>query len=140
MTAKRPTDNLKREIHVTCAIIRRKGLILAAQRGERMDRPLQWEFPGGKMRDGETPEECICREILEELDIVVRPIRVLPSGVYEYSDLAIRLTPILCAFDRGMIRLKEHKSARWLPSDKLSQLNWTEADVPIVHALTNGLY
>ncbi|MCF8076784.1 MAG: NUDIX domain-containing protein [Desulfotignum sp.] len=80
---------IKNHLHVTCAIIEQDGCVLAAQRSLAMAMPLKWEFPGGKIKPGETPEHCLCREIAEELAVKVavhharvkRPMRIrnLPS-------------------------------------------------------------
>ena len=71
-------------IEVSCAIIEAEGLVLVAQRSESMSMPLKWEFPGGKVHAGESPEECLHRELKEELSITVEVVRNLPSASHDY--------------------------------------------------------
>lgn len=120
-------------IKVTCAvIIDNEARILAAQRSNNMSLPLKWEFPGGKIEANETPEECLIREIKEELNISVNIIKVLPTNTHAYSDITIELIPFLCAHVKGDIILKEHIDFKWLDKNDLLALDWADADVPIV--------
>lgn len=126
-------------IRVTCAIIVRDAKVLAAQRSERMSHPLKWEFPGGKLHEGESPEECLIREIREELGIEVRPIASLPSSIHHYDHISVELLPFVCKILQGAIVLHEHRSVRWLKPVELVALDWAEADVPVVHAFLRVL-
>jgi len=120
-------------IHVTCAVIERNGKVLCVQRSPEMDQPLKWEFPGGKIEPGESPEDCLIREILEELDIWIGILEPMTVSQHRYpGGPAIRLIPYLCSVTSGKIRLKEHIQYLWLPKCRLLQLNWAEADLPIV--------
>ncbi|WP_028325883.1 (deoxy)nucleoside triphosphate pyrophosphohydrolase [Desulfatirhabdium butyrativorans] len=119
-------------IHVACAIIERDGFILAAQRSATMSMPLKWEFPGGKMDPGESPEGCLKREIDEELGIQVSVGRNLPVCTYRYPAFTISLYPFICAIERGEIVLHEHAAIAWLSPEKLHTLEWAEADVPVL--------
>lgn len=96
-----------------------------------MPNPLQWEFPGGKIQEGESEEACLIREIKEELDITVHPTQRLTPNIHHYADKSIKLIPYLCDITDGTIVLKEHKALRWLERGDLLQLNWCEADIPI---------
>ncbi|MDZ7667653.1 MAG: NUDIX domain-containing protein [Desulfotignum sp.] len=80
----------KNHLHVTCAIIEQDGCVLAAQRSRSMAMPLKWEFPGGKIKPGETPEHCLCREIAEELAI-------------DLADTACKLMCEMASFDEAKI-------------------------------------
>ena len=125
-------------IHVTCAIIEREGLVLAAQRSEAMRHPLQWEFPGGKLEPGESLEECIVREIREELDLEVRVIGALPAQTHiNPKGMEVRLHPFRCIITGGELLPKEHAGVQWLQPRDLSALNWVAADVPVLETYLN---
>jgi 8-oxo-dGTP diphosphatase len=121
-----------KHIHVTCAIIEREGLVLAAQRSASASMPLKWEFPGGKIDSGETPEECLRRELVEELGICVGIKRALPACTHRYPAFAITLYPFVCSIASGEIVLHDHEAVRWLTPDELPSLDWSEADVPVL--------
>lgn len=118
-------------IKVTCAIIEDNGKILAAQRSEKMSLPLKWEFPGGKIEELEKPEECIKREIKEELGITLNVKYMLKSNIHCYGDRVIELIPFVCSIAGGEIILKEHKAVLWDFPLNLKNLDWAEADIPI---------
>jgi 8-oxo-dGTP diphosphatase len=121
-------------IHVTCAIIEKDTLVLCAQRSELMPLPLKWEFPGGKVEAGEALEDCIVREIKEELGIAVSIKEKLPPSIFNYgADQEICLYPFICHIISGAISLKEHKQVAWLAAGELKNLDWAAADIPIVH-------
>lgn len=120
-------------IYVTCAIIERDDKVLCAQRSEFMNLPLKWEFPGGKVEAGETNENCILREIEEELGLEISVVQTLPSSIFQYPNAkAICLLPFICRIERGSIHLKEHKQVTWLSLNELKTLDWAAADIPIV--------
>ena len=123
-----------RHLHVTCAIIERNGVVLAAQRSAIMSQPLKWEFPGGKIDPGETPEECLIREILEEMGIRVHVGESLPSSTHQYPALTVTLYPFICSIESGEIILHEHSAMSWLPPSELHTLDWAEADLPVIAA------
>jgi len=121
-----------KHLHVTCAIIERDGLVLTAQRSSAMSLPLKWEFPGGKIDPGESPEACLRREILEELGIHVTIGQGLPTSTHHYPKLSITLYPFVCTINSGDIVLYEHAAIDWLPPDLLHTLDWAEADLPVL--------
>lgn len=121
-------------INVTCAIIEQDGLVLAAQRSAAMSLPLKWEFPGGKIDPGETPEECLRRELVEEMGIHVIIGKNLPVSTHHYPTFAVTLHPFVCSINSGVIVLHEHAAIVWLPSEKLHTLDWAEADVPVIES------
>jgi 8-oxo-dGTP diphosphatase len=123
-----------KHLHVTCAIIERDGLILAAQRSADMNMPLKWEFPGGKIDPGETPEACLIREILEEMGICIRVGEGLPSSTHQYPALRVTLYPFICSIESGEIVLHEHSAINWLRPSELHTLDWAEADLPVIAA------
>jgi 8-oxo-dGTP diphosphatase len=124
-------------IDVTCAIIKRTDKILATRRAHGMHLAGQWEFPGGKIETGETAEECIVREIFEELSIRIRPVKKLVPVEHHYPDKSIRLIPFFCEIVEGEIHLAEHAEFRWVTASELSGLNWAAADRNLI--VVNGL-
>ena len=122
-------------IEVSCAVIKDEESVLATQRSELMPHPLKWEFPGGKLKTGETPEACIIREIWEELGVEISVIQLLPSVRHSYSDSTIKLIPFVCTIRTGGIDLREHRSYRWVHRSELDEIDWLEADVKVVDQL-----
>jgi 8-oxo-dGTP diphosphatase len=121
-----------RGIHVACAIIERNGLVLAAQRSVSMSLPLKWEFPGGKIDPGESPEQCLKRELMEELGITIAVGPALKPATHSYPTFTVTLYPFICAIETGEITLHEHAAIAWLPPEELFSLDWAEADGPIL--------
>jgi len=121
-------------LHVACAIIENRGLVLAAQRSAAMSLPLKWEFPGGKIRSGESPEACLHRELNEELGIAVSVHEALASATHRYPGFTVTLHPFRCAMESGTLALHEHAAVLWLAPEKLLALDWAEADLPVIEA------
>ena len=122
-------------IRVTCALIEEENTsrVLCAQRSEQMKLPLKWEFPGGKVEKGESLESCLIREIQEELGIKVKVISKMASNIHTYQgNKQIELIPFRCRITDGKIQLREHKQILWLKKESLLDLDWAEADIPIV--------
>jgi 8-oxo-dGTP diphosphatase len=120
-------------VPVTCAIITHKDQILCTQRSTKMAHPGKWEFPGGKIEQDESPESCIRREIKEELDIEISILEPIPSVRHAYQESRIiELIPFICSYTSGEIKLKEHQQYLWLPVERLGELDWAAADLPIV--------
>ncbi len=126
------SDHSNCDIHVACALIERDGLVLAAQRSERMNLPLKWEFPGGKIDPGESPAECLRRELREELGIGIAPGAPLSTTTHAYLDFKVTLYPFICSVESGEITLHEHKQILWLRPERLHKLDWAEADLPVI--------
>lgn len=122
-------------IQVTCAIIRFDERILAVQRSESMSLPLKWEFPGGKIEPNESQEECIKREIREEISIEIDIVQRLNPTTHNYPTFSIDLIPFLANHTLGEIALKEHKRYLLLNKEELSQLDWADADLPIMQEM-----
>jgi len=117
---------------VTCAIIKWKEKILVVQRSPKMTLPLKWEFPGGKIEIGEREEECIIREIKEELNLDIEVSLRLRHSIFHYPDYSIELIPFLAKQIGGQIVLNEHANYKYLDKNDLLNLDWAEADIPIV--------
>jgi 8-oxo-dGTP diphosphatase len=126
-------NSMVKRIQVSCAIILKDDKVLSAQRSESMALPLKWEFPGGKIEKDESPEECLIREIREELNLDIEIIRSFQSNFHSYNpQKEIELIPYLCRLLGGDLILKEHQKVIWEEVDKLSFLDWAEADLPIL--------
>lgn len=117
-------------IIVTCAIIRNEdNEILIVQRGENTDHPLRWEFPGGKINEGESEEECIIREIKEELSMDIVICSRMEHVDYDYGIKQISLIPFVCDTLDDLPVLSEHLDFKWLAPSGLLDVNFSEADV-----------
>jgi 8-oxo-dGTP diphosphatase len=123
-----------KHIRVACAIIEKEGKVLCTQRSEAMSLPLKWEFPGGKIDDGELPEECLKRELHEELGIEVAIGWSLAPRTHRYPNFIVTLYPFICRITAGDISLHEHKAFTWLAPEKLHEIDWAEADVPVIES------
>lgn len=119
-------------IPVTCAIIQFDDKVLAVQRSKNMKLPLKWEFAGGKIEEGETDVECIKREIFEELNIKIEIKEKLTPVTHEYPDFKIKLIPFIAQFVSGELILKEHADSVLINKEELINLDWAEADIPIL--------
>src|SRR5512140_576600 len=117
-------------IRVTCAIIRNEeNDVLVVQRGEKSDHPSKWEFPGGKLQAWETEEECIIREIREELSMEIVICDRLEEVEYDYGIKKIRLIPFVCDTLGELPLLSEHISFKWLAQADLLKVDYSESDV-----------
>ena len=121
-----------RHIHVACAIIEREGKILATQRSATMTLPLKWEFPGGKIESGESPEECLIRELMEELGVSIFISAPLSPATHSYLDFTVTLYPFTCRIAGGIITLHEHHALQWIKPQRMPELDWAAADLPVV--------
>lgn len=123
---------------VSCAVITDQNQnILVTQRSAFMPLPLKWEFPGGKVESGETPEQALIREIKEELGVSIQITESLSPSVHTYGAKTIRLFPFICHITAGEITLHEHRDYRWRKLQDLLRLDWAEADIPVVKEILN---
>ena len=126
-------------VKVVAAVIRAERgeaepFVFATQRGYG-DYKDWWEFPGGKVESGETPEEALVREIREELDAGITVERFLTTVEYDYPDFHLSMDCFWCRLAEGHLTLLEHEAARWLPLHDLRQVDWLPADVLVVEAI-----
>jgi 8-oxo-dGTP diphosphatase len=122
----------KKVVIVPCAILEKDGRIFAAQRSASMSLPLKWEFPGGKVDEGETEEEALEREIMEELSIEIEIGRRMEPVFKEDAHRVICLVPYLCRMASSPIVLMEHAQYKWVSFSKVHQLDWAEADKIVI--------
>lgn len=123
-----------KNIEVAAAIITHNGRVFATQRGygEFKD---GWEFPGGKMEPGETPQQALVREIQEELDTEIEVGELVETVEYDYPGFHLTMHCFLCTVRSGALVLKEHEAARWLTREELNDVDWLPADVKAVEKL-----
>ena len=130
-------------IRVVAAVIRAESaenrpLVLATQRGYGAYKDW-WEFPGGKIEPGETPEDALAREIREELGTEITVGRHLATVEYDYPEFHLSMDCFWCRIRDGRLRLLEHEAAKWLPLDNLRQIAWLPADILAVEAIEKEL-
>ena len=123
-----------KQIEVVAAIIRKENKIFATQRGygEWKD---WWEFPGGKMEAGETPEEALKREIWEELETRIVVERLVDTVEWDYPQFHLTMHCYFCHVESGHLELMEHEAAKWLSKDELESVDWLPADWDLVRKL-----
>ncbi len=118
-------------IEVVAAIIVDKGRIFATQRGYG-DFKDGWEFPGGKMEPGETPEQALVREIEEELDSEIVVGKLIKTVDYDYPKFHLTMHCYLCELRDGKLTLLEHEAAKWLDQETIDSVDWLPADLQII--------
>jgi mutator protein MutT len=122
-------------IQVAAAIIRKNGKVLICQRGAGGSTAFLWEFPGGKLEEGETLEQCLIRECKEELEIDIKVNDVFGKSEYEYADGKIAFTFFSADFTGGIIKVNVHKDIKWVLPNELKDYQFCPADVEIVESL-----
>ena len=130
-------------VKVVAAIIKAvnengETIIFATQRGYG-DFKGGWEFPGGKIESGETPQEALKREIIEELDTEVSVGELMDTVEYDYPQFHLSMDCFWCQIVRGNLVLKEHEAARWLTKDELNNVEWLPADITLIEKSRNLL-
>lgn len=125
-------------IRVVAAVIRKGDKIFATQRGYG-DLKGGWEFPGGKIEDGETPQEALKREIEEELDTEILVGELIDTIEYDYPTFHLSMDCFWCEIIEGRLVLKEHEAARWLDRNTMDDVEWLPADVTLVGKIKETL-
>ena len=133
------TEASKRKtVRVAAAVLLKDGRVFATQRGYGPYRDW-WELPGGKIEKGETPEEALRREIHEELDTEIRVGELFEEVEYDYPDFHLSMKCFLADVISGHLVLREHEDARWLPPERLDDVQWLPADLSVVDRLKRRL-
>ena len=131
-------ENARKRIEVAAAIILDREKIFATQRGYGEFKG-GWEFPGGKIEQGETPEQALKREIREELDTEIEVGELFDTVEYDYPTFHLTMHCFLCTVTSGKLVLKEHEAAKWLTRDTLDSVDWLPADKGLIERLGNVL-
>lgn len=126
-------------VKVVAAIIIDEGKVFATQRGygEFKD---GWEFPGGKIEEGETPQEALVREIKEELDTEIEVGELLDTVEYDYPKFHLSMDCFICKIKSGDLVLKEHEAAKWLAKETMDSVEWLPADEGLVEKIGKLLF
>jgi len=128
---------MKKTVHVVGAIIENeKNEIFCALRSPEMSLANYWEFPGGKIEVGETPEQALKREIQEEFTCTIRVGEKVEDTTYEYERVIVRLETYKAKLVDGQPNALEHAATEWVTRDKLTQLNFAPADIPAVDKIS----
>tara|TARA_Y100000590_G_C15446370_1_gene910913 strand:- start:62 stop:448 length:387 start_codon:yes stop_codon:yes gene_type:complete len=125
-------------LKVTAAVLEKEGEYLIAKRKKNDILGGLWEFPGGKIEEGETAEECLKREIKEELNIIVEVNELILSKHHKYPKGCFELIAFKVKYISGEIILNEHDDYKWVPYEKLAMFNFLPADIPIIDKLKNN--
>lgn len=137
---------MKKHVNVVGAVLlNEKNHVFCALRSSTMSLPNLWEFPGGKIEEGEQPEETLQRELMEELQIQVEVRTKVESTYYEYDTFSIQLTTYYSKITSGIPKLTEHADFKWMSAESLHTLEWAPADIPAVEKvqhelLSNGVH
>ena len=125
-------------IRVVAAVIREGDRIFATQRGygEYKD---GWEFPGGKIEEGETPRQALKREIMEELDTQIVVGDLIDTIEYDYPDFHLSMDCFWCELVKGNLTLKEHEAAKWLDKETIGSVDWLPADITLIEKIKEAL-
>ena len=129
-------------IRVVAAVIKAEKngepIIFATQRGygEFKD---GWEFPGGKIQEGETPQEALKREIMEELDTEIEVGDLIDTIEYDYPEFHLSMDCFWCSIVKGDLVLKEHEAAKWLTKESLDEVDWLPADKDLIEKIRKSL-
>ena len=123
---------------MVAAIIVENGRVFATQRGYG-DFKDGWEFPGGKIEAGESPEQALVREIREELDTEIRVERLLRTVEWDYPTFHLSMDCFICKIESGDLHLREHEAARWLDLEHLNDVDWLPADLQLIPEIAKCL-
>ena len=130
-------------IKVVAAVIKSlndkgQAIILSTQRGYG-EFKVSWEFPGGKIEKGETPQEALKREIMEELDTQIEVGTLIDTIEYDYSDFHLSMDCFWCEIVSGNLVLKEHENAKWLTKEQLQDVEWLPADIKLIKNIRENM-
>lgn len=123
---------------MVAAVLIHNGLVFACQRGYGEFKDM-WEFPGGKVEEGESPEDALRREIREELEVEINVGELLDMIEYDYPTFHLSMKCYVCTFVGGSPHLLEHEAAKWLASTQLNSVDWLPADVTLIPKIAKKL-
>ncbi|MCF8010292.1 MAG: (deoxy)nucleoside triphosphate pyrophosphohydrolase [Clostridiales bacterium] len=123
-------------IKVTAALLIKEDKILIARRNKRDKLAYKWEFPGGKIENGETPEECLKREMYEEFQIDISVGEYFGDSIYSYEHVTIKLLAYWARWDNGNLTPKVHDEFKWVSLNKLKYFDFAPADIPLIKKLS----
>ena len=126
---------MKRQVYVVAGAIIKDKKVFAAQRGNKGETKFKWEFPGGKIEPGETPEQALARELREELKINVKVYELITSIVDEYETQVLHIDTYRCTLISGEPTLTEHIAKQWSDKNELDQLQFSPADKPTLEKI-----
>lgn len=121
-------------VRVVAAVIKKDDKIFATQRGYG-EMKGGWEFPGGKIEEGETPEQALVREIKEELDTDISVGELIDTIEFDYPNFHLSMDCFWCEIVKGELELKEHGAAKWLRKDTIYNVDWLPADVELIEKI-----
>ena len=127
-----------KRVEVVAAVLIHNGLVFACQRGYGEFKDM-WEFPGGKVEEGESPEDALRREIREELEVEINVGELLDTIEYDYPTSHLSMKCYACTFAGGSPHLLEHEAAKWLASTQLNSVDWLPADVTLIPEIAKKL-
>ena len=126
---------MKKQIEVVAAVIEKDNKIFCAQRANKGEVALKWEFPGGKVEPGETNEEALIREIKEELNSEIKVLYFITTINYEYMSFFLIMHVYKCKLVSGDLEIKEHLNSMWVSKIDLKALDWAPADLVLLEKL-----
>ncbi|MGH0556105.1 (deoxy)nucleoside triphosphate pyrophosphohydrolase [Bacillus pretiosus] len=127
---------MKKKVSVVGAVIfNERNEVLCALRSPKMSLPNYWEFPGGKINEGEMPQEALVREIKEELGCLINVGEKIEEVDYEYENIIVHLVTYKANIKSGILKALEHAEIKWVQVEKLFELEWAPADIPTVEIL-----
>ena len=132
-------QDTRKHVQVAAAIIVDDGKIFATQRGYGKFKD-GWEFPGGKIEQGETPQQAVMREIMEELDTEIEVGELFYTVEYDYPDFHLTMYCFFCTIISGDLVLKEHEAAKWLTKETLDSIDWLPADIELIEKLKEYMF
>ncbi|MFT7158839.1 MAG: 8-oxo-dGTP diphosphatase [Parvicella sp.] len=129
-----------KKIEVVAGVIFCKNQVLCVQRPKNKLHYIseKFEFPGGKIEEGETKEEALHRELLEELNLSTKIKSLFLTVIHEYPDFELTMHSFICEVESKELTLHEHIEEKWLTIDELTNLDWAAADIPIVEKLVSN--
>lgn len=130
---------MKKHIQVVGAVIVEDDKVLCAQRPADKNLPLKWEFPGGKIEAGESPEAALIRELKEEMDCTIEVLRHIDKTTYEYDFGIVTLSTYYAKVIDGEIKRLEHNALKWMNRADIHVLDWAPADIPAIKKIQGNV-